>query len=370
MATIMGTTTLAFTFGGLSIVLVLVLLRAGTLIIAPVVDQIVGRRVRWFSWAAMLMSLAAVLIALSDASSYTLSIIAIIDIAAYLAAYFFKLQFMSRLAKTDDPTATRRYFVEEQMVASPLLVLVLIVLATIGAGDVMLGFRIGLTSFLTSPAAIYALLVGLCYAALCICTTLIFLDRRENTFCMPMHCGSSMLSGFTATAILAYFVRSEFTDRGADCWRRFSSPSRSDSCRHCIIWIAISQNSAAPRRERLFLFVCSGNTCRSPMAAAIANAEIATRLRLPIDALQTVNVRALSAGVSARVGEPLTAEAQEALQSLSVPVEPHAARNLTAELAQQAEMIFCMTERASRRRHQNAAGGRRQDLLSRRASRH
>ena len=48
MATIMGTTTLAFTFAGLGIVLVLVLLRAGTLIIAPIVDQIVGRRVRWF----------------------------------------------------------------------------------------------------------------------------------------------------------------------------------------------------------------------------------------------------------------------------------------------------------------------------------
>jgi protein-tyrosine phosphatase len=54
-------------------------------------------------------------------------------------------------------------------------------------------------------------------------------------------------------------------------------------------------------------------------------------------------MRALSAGVSARVGEPLTAEAQGALRSLNVPVEPHAARSLTSELAQQAEMIFCMT---------------------------
>src|SRR6185503_14069459 len=44
MAIIMGTTTLAFSFGGLSIVLVLVLLRGGTLIIAPLVDFIVGRR--------------------------------------------------------------------------------------------------------------------------------------------------------------------------------------------------------------------------------------------------------------------------------------------------------------------------------------
>src|SRR5712664_671268 len=66
MATIMGTTTLAFTFGGLSIVLVLVLLRGGTLIIAPVVDGIVGRRVRWFSWAGMLMSLVAVIVVLHD----------------------------------------------------------------------------------------------------------------------------------------------------------------------------------------------------------------------------------------------------------------------------------------------------------------
>src|SRR6266850_5977656 len=52
MATIMGTTTLAFTFEGVSIVLVLVLLRGGVLVIAPLVDAIVHRRVRWFSCVA------------------------------------------------------------------------------------------------------------------------------------------------------------------------------------------------------------------------------------------------------------------------------------------------------------------------------
>src|SRR5215813_9110205 len=102
MATIMGTTTLAFTFGGLSIVLVLVLLRGGTLIIAPIVDRIVGRRVRWFSWTAMLVSLGALRVVVSDATAYTLTIAAVIDIAAYLAAYFFKFQFMSLLAKSND----------------------------------------------------------------------------------------------------------------------------------------------------------------------------------------------------------------------------------------------------------------------------
>lgn len=387
MATIMGTTTLAFTFGGLSIVLVLVLLRGGTLVIAPMVDRIVGRRVRWFSWAAMFTSLVAVSVVLSDGANYKLTIAAILDVTAYLVAYFFKLQFMSRLAKSDERSATLRYFVEEQMVASPLLVLALVVMAGIGAGDIMMSFRIGLTTFLMSPAAIFAALVGLFYAGLCVCTTLIFLDRRENTFCMPMHCGSSMLSGFTASAILAYFFQQ-------------NSPSAAQTISACFIVVALgflsplhhlnrvvaaikgrlgkfgektqdltpsllsgapaglpstqstsagtiphhlSEHDQISKPARLFLFVCSGNTCRSPMAAAIANAEIATRFNLPFSALETVNVQALSAGVSAKVGAPLTPEAQEVLRSLSVPARPHAARSLTPELANEAEVIFCLT---------------------------
>ena len=351
LATIMGTTTLAFTFGGLSIVLVLVLLRGGTLIIAPTVDRIVGRRVRWFSWTAMFVSLAAVLTALSDASTYTLTLAAVIDVAAYLAAYFFKLQFMSRLAKTDDSEATLRYFVEEQMVASPLLVVVLITLALIGTGDVMTGFRTGLTTFVTTPGALFAALVGLSYAALCICTTLIFLDRRENTFCMPMHCGSSMLAGFTATAILAYFFNQSAPTAAQSISAGFLvialgflSPLHHFDRYWVKIKRALGFEPVLVQPKRLFLFVCSGNTCRSPMAAAIANAEIATRLGIPFKSLETVNVRAMSAGVSARVGAPLTDEAAEVLRSLSVPVQPHAARNLTPELAAEAELIFCMTK--------------------------
>lgn len=381
MATIMGTTTLAFTFGGLSIVLVLVLLRGGTLTIAPIVDGIVERRVRWFSWVALLTSLLAVSVVLSDAANYTLTIPAVITIAAYLVAYFFKLQFMSRLAKSNEKGSTLRYFVEEQMVASPLLVLVLAVLALIGAGDVMMGFRVGLTSFLASEAAIFAALVGLFYAGLCICTTLIFLDRRENTFCMPMHCGSSMLSGFTSTAVLAYFFAQKspsmaqifsaglivvalgflsplhhfdrVMSRIKNAWERLglipAIPRVGDAALSGAIGsetvsgqVPSAQSLQQPKR--LILFVCSGNTCRSPMAAAIANAEIAARFLIPFEDMETVNAGALSAGVSAKVGAPLTSEAQETLASMTVPVRPHAAQDLTAELAERAEVIFCMTK--------------------------
>jgi protein-tyrosine-phosphatase len=374
MATIMGTTTLAFTFGGLSIVLVLVLLRGGTLVIAPVVDHIVGRRVRWFSWAGMFISLLAVTVVLSDAASYTLTIAAVIDISAYLAAYFFKLQFMSRLAKSDEKTATLRYFVEEQMVASPLLVLTLVALALVGNGAVMMGFRAGLTTFLSSQAAIFAALVGLCYAGLCVCTTLIFLDRRENTFCMPMHCSSSMLAGFTASAFLAYFYNQSSPstaqvistgfiavalgflsplhhfDRLLERMKRALGRPRS-RLSSLVPQVALPAANGALNNSqlpRLVLFVCSGNTCRSPMAAAIGKAEIAARFPNPFETAENGQINSqmntMSAGVSAKVGEPMTAEAKQALRELGFEPNGHRARSVTAELAAQAEKIFCMTE--------------------------
>lgn len=388
MATIMGTTTLAFTFGGLSIVLVLVLLRGGTLIIAPVVDGLVGRRVRWFSWAAMFISLMAVCVILSDAAHYKLTLAAILDVGAYLIAYFFKLQFMSRLAKLDEKIATRRYFVEEQMIASPLLVVALAVMALIGVGDVMTGFRVGLTTFLNTPAAGFAALVGLFYAALCICTTLIFLDRRENTFCMPMHCGSSMLSGFTASAALAYFYNQNSLSMAQTIsagfivvalgflsplhhFDRFAAKLRNAFARLRLkptdfipnvsgggatglgplakspIELTsplLSDQEHTTNPSQIFLFVCSGNTCRSPMASAIANAEIAARLRIPFTRLGEVNVKAISAGVSARVGTPMTAEAKQALRELGFYPNGHKAKNITVGLADQAERILCMTQ--------------------------
>jgi protein-tyrosine-phosphatase len=390
IATIMGTTTLAFTFQGISIVLVLVLLRGGILIVAPLVDAITSRRVRWFSWAAMLISLMAVTLVLSDASNYKLSFGAIIDVAAYLIAYFIRFQLMTRLAKSDEQTTTLRYFVEEQMIASPLLLAALGTMAFIGTGNEMMGFRLGFTTFLGSKAAVPALLVGLCYAGLCICTTFIFLDCRENTFCVSMHCGSSMLSGVTASGVLTLFFNqsapsaAQFASAGlivvallllsplhhfqrtldrfspslASLYRMLADfmkgSGKRDPFADASLQPLLAENVPIVRHKttdqenfdklrQLFLFICSGNTCRSPMAAAIGNAEIAARLQIPFEALDKAHVQAVSAGVSARTGAPMTAEAQQVLRLMNVPVVTHAARNLTVELAHQVEIIFCMT---------------------------
>lgn len=387
MATIMGTTTLVFTFAGVSIVLVLVLLRGGVLVIAPMVDTLVGRRVRWFSWVAMLISLMAVVVVLGDVANYKLSAPVIVCVAAYLIAYFIKFQLMSQLAKTDDRSATLRYFVEEQMVAAPLLLLALVAMAAIGTGDVMIGFRLGLTTFLASKGAVFALLVGFFYAGLCVCTTLIFLDRRENTFCVPMHCGSSLLAGLTATYALSVlfhqapasgpqlvsaglivtalaflsplhhferFLRklsrllSTINQRLSGLFAEPPDPRRLASLQTLVEVSGAKKESRdfdhLDKLRQAFLFVCSGNTCRSPMAAAIGNAEIAARLQIPFAAVDPAQPTALSAGISASVGAPMAAEAEQALRLLGFPVLPHGARNLTAELAHEVEKIFCMTQ--------------------------
>ena len=388
MATIMGTTTLAFALEGVSIVLVLVLLRAGVLIIAPLVDSIVGRRVRWFCWAAMLISLVAVFVVLSDTVNYKLSVSAMVTVGAYLTAYFIKFQVMSRLAKTNERVTTLRYFVEEQMVASPLLLLVLVALAIADNGKAWTGLRIGLTTFPASKEAGFALILGFFYAGLCICTTLIFLDRRENTFCVPMHCGSSMLSGVAATYALTFAfhqtapTKSQLVSSGLIIVALgFLSPLHhfqralgkfKSSVTGMYQWLGglvtsvektdrvILSNQTTlkdpltrgeteileslDKLRRVFLFVCSGNTCRSPIAAAIGNAEIAARLQISIAALDPAQLPALSAGVSAIIGAPMTLEAQQALQLLGFPVMSHNARNLTVELAHQVEKIFCMTQ--------------------------
>ena len=111
--------------------------------------------------------------------------------------------------------------------------------------------------------------------------------------------------------------------------------------------------------RRLLLFICNGNTSRSPIAHAICSAEIVRRLTRRPDRARMPAVEVASAGLAAKAGAPMAAEAQRALRSLGVPVPSHAARNLTSELVDNATAIICMTSQqceAVLAMHPNAAG--------------
>lgn len=380
MAIIVATTGLAYGFEGVSILFTLLMLRGGVVMLAPLVDVAMQRKVRWFSWVASALCLSAVLLALCDVNNYRLTWGAVLNIAAYLTGYLLRLPNMTRMAKCDDRATTYRYLVGEQLVAVPLLVTIPAFTAVTGAGEIGAVLRQAFGHPWESSAHGLALVIGALYAGLCVCGTLIYLDRREHSFCIPLNRGSSVLAvtgaafvltrlgepppsaaqlGGAAIIVFALAILSPLHHaryyvglyvrlgrlvralaRHAR-WKAGRAVARAGDAP----W-SIRQRSAEAfgRLPQGLLFICGGNTCRSPMAAAIARAELAARLKIAVEELDCLNLRVASAGVSARAGAAMIDNSVRALRLLNVPVSPHVARAVTTEMINEAQVIFCMTE--------------------------
>jgi protein-tyrosine phosphatase len=92
------------------------------------------------------------------------------------------------------------------------------------------------------------------------------------------------------------------------------------------------------------LVVCTGNTCRSPMAEAIARDMLAKQRGLKIDELESAGLRVASAGVFAGEGQPATPEAVAALAKMGVDLSRHRSTPLTRERIIEADVIYTMTQ--------------------------
>ena len=79
------------------------------------------------------------------------------------------------------------------------------------------------------------------------------------------------------------------------------------------------------------LFVCTGNTCRSPMAAAVLNALAPDRFI------------ASSAGLSCSDGKPMSENAALALSEAGITPPPHASRQITRGIVEQNDIIIGLT---------------------------
>lgn len=202
-AIILTTTTLAYTFQGVSIVFVMLLMRGGVLVLAPVVDAVAARPTRWFSWFGLAIALLAVIAGFSERAGYALSPACVANLALYLGAYFVRLWVMSRVAKTADPEATRRYFVEEQLLGAPLIVVGLAALALLGTGELSDQVRDGFWSLPSSNLALETILIGALSQGVILFGSLVFLDHRENTYSVPVNRSTSTLAGVVASLGLA-----------------------------------------------------------------------------------------------------------------------------------------------------------------------
>jgi len=198
-ATILTTTTLAYTISGVSIVFMMLLMRGGMLAMAPIVDAVSGRKVRWFSWVALGLTLSALVVAvLGHDGDVRLPFVAMLDVTAYLAAYFIRLRFMSKLAKSDSVEVTLRYFVEEQLVSTPSALLALGLIALSGAGELRAGF----TELPFTAQWPWAVVIGALSQGTGIFGALVLLDKSENSFSVPVNRASSVLAGVLATLTL------------------------------------------------------------------------------------------------------------------------------------------------------------------------
>jgi protein-tyrosine-phosphatase len=83
------------------------------------------------------------------------------------------------------------------------------------------------------------------------------------------------------------------------------------------------------------LFVCSGNTCRSPMAEALARKIAARR------GIEDLNVS--SAGTNAWDNVPATDEALLVGMERDIDLTGHRARKLTPAIVSEADLVFVMT---------------------------
>ena len=91
------------------------------------------------------------------------------------------------------------------------------------------------------------------------------------------------------------------------------------------------------------LFVCTGNTCRSPMAEGFAKKLLAEKLKCDIDRLQQIGYRITSAGVIAMDGIDASAEAIRFCDSKDVDITEHKSRRLTSQMLKDADYIFAMS---------------------------
>ncbi len=91
------------------------------------------------------------------------------------------------------------------------------------------------------------------------------------------------------------------------------------------------------------VIVCTGNTCRSPMAAGICRKLLAERMHCTPEELAEHGFIVQSAGVAAGLGNPATPEAVAVAREIGADISAHASQPLTIELMVQADRLFAMT---------------------------
>jgi drug/metabolite transporter (DMT)-like permease len=201
-ALVLFTVPLSFTFTDVSIPFIQLLMRGDILLIAPLVDLIFRRRVRWWSWTALVIVAVALAFVVRQRGGFHLPPLAIATVVLYTIGYFLRLAVMTHVAKSGDAAGVRRYFVEEKIIALPMSIVVLALVSLAGLGNQAGELHWGFTAVWNDPVIWPLLGVAFTLTIVSVFAAIILLDKSENTYCVPLERSSSLLAGLVAAYLL------------------------------------------------------------------------------------------------------------------------------------------------------------------------
>jgi protein-tyrosine phosphatase len=104
-------------------------------------------------------------------------------------------------------------------------------------------------------------------------------------------------------------------------------------------------NEQALRRlaSYILVFVCTGNTCRSPMAEALMRHRVAEDLKCSLADLEEQGVMIVSAGISARAGGKASPESAQVVQERGLDLSAHESQPLGERLVRFADLVLTLT---------------------------
>ncbi len=176
----------------------------------------------------------------------------------------------------------------------------------------------------------------------------------------------SALDGSAATS--ADEVSNQFGDRLAliidDGSSRYgessSTVSVTDNIWELVDLGVVSEIMIRRLASEVYLFVCTGNTCRSPMAEGVFRKLLAERLGCSEDDLADRGFVGASAGIAAVPGAAASPESVTAAATIGVDLSAHTSQTTGNRLLDQADSIYALT-----RAHADAILAERPDLADR-----